>query len=94
MDRTEINRFLSAILTTLLETGSAIESTIYLALEMDMNRYSTLRVILVSGGLATVQSNVIRLTAKGKDLAEKINAARPTAQNSSIRNGAESAAME
>ena len=74
MTKNEINKYLCAILTTLNEVAFAPESMIYLAIGADLSKWQTLKVLLCSAGLATSENYAMRITAKGKELAGKINA--------------------
>ena len=76
MTRNELNARLAAVLTTLAELNTdAAESTIYLALGMDIEKYTVIKSIMTAGDLATVRGNRIALTAKGREIAMKCNAA-------------------
>jgi len=76
MSKKEVYATVAAILTTLLETDApAPESSIYLAMGMDMEKYEAIRSLMVALELITVQSYTIRLTDKGRKTAEACNAA-------------------
>lgn len=65
----------AAIVTTLFEIGeyAPAESTIYLALGMDMGRYERVRGLMVASDLIHVSSNRITLLEKGRRLGEDLN---------------------
>jgi hypothetical protein len=76
MTRNEINQYLCAILTTLRELDTdAAESTIYLAMGMDLPKYEQIRDIAIAAKLIVVQSHRISLTEAGKEMADRINSA-------------------
>lgn len=65
---------IAAILTTLAEVSDAApESSVYLALGMDMDQYTTIRDVMVRLNLITVKSYTLRLTPLGRQTADKIN---------------------
>jgi hypothetical protein len=74
MTKQEINKYLCAILPTLNEVDYAPESMIYLAIGADAGKWEVLKVLLCSSGLATSENYAMRITAKGRELAAKINA--------------------
>ncbi len=81
MTKNEIFTFVAAILTTLDEVGTdAAESTIYMALGMDMAKYTSIRDLLVSSKLVTVKGHRISLTPAGRETAQKCNAVLETAK--------------
>lgn len=75
LTKNQINARLAAILTTLAETGGGPESSIYLALGMDMGLWSMLKGFLLQNGLMTCEGHWCELTGKGASLAEQCNAA-------------------
>lgn len=81
MSRNELNGYLAAILTTLAEVDiaysikGASESSLYIALGMDMERWEIVKGVLVGAQLVTIKSHYVQLTAKGQDMASKCNAA-------------------
>ena len=68
----EIFNDLCAILTTLNEVAFAPESMIYLAIGADLEKWETLKALLCSGGLATSEGHAMRITDKGRAMADKI----------------------
>jgi membrane associated rhomboid family serine protease len=76
MTKAELYVALAAVLTTALETEPEFfpETMAYLALGSDMEKWQTVRSVLLQGGFATMQFNSITLTSKGRELAEKLNA--------------------
>lgn len=69
----EIHKYIAAILTTIAETGTAIESYCYLAVGSDIHKWNTLKHVMLESGMVTIKSNVVSLTPKGKELADKCN---------------------
>lgn len=63
----------AAIVSTLNETNGSPESMLYIFCEMNMDDYQTIKQILVSAGFVSVKSNYITLTAKGKEIAIKLD---------------------
>lgn len=75
MTRDQINVFLAACLTTLAEMDCpAPESSFYIALEMNLADWQLIRQILLSANLATISANAVSITAKGREMAAKIEA--------------------
>lgn len=75
MTKNEIMTLVAAILTTLEEVGTdSAESTIYMALGMDLQKYEQIRGLLLTSKLVTVKCHRIALTAAGKETAQKCNA--------------------
>lgn len=78
MTKNEANKYLCAILTTLAEVQFAPESTIYLACGADLSKWQSLKMMLVQGGLVLLGEfgdYTVSITDKGRELANKINAA-------------------
>lgn len=78
MTANELMTAIAAVLTTAaeLKAGTAFpESTAYIALGCDMDKWHTVRGTLENAGLITVKGYALSLTAKGRDLAEKCNSA-------------------
>lgn len=76
MTKQELYVYIAAILTTLLETDApAPESSLYLAMGMDLPRYELVRDLMVRLELVTVKSYTMRLTEKGTSMAHECNAA-------------------
>lgn len=61
-----------AVITTLAEVGGSAESTLYIALGCDIARWDTLRAVLLGAGLVTISSNDVTLTAKGQQIAARL----------------------
>ena len=75
MSRNDVNAALCAILTTLREVGEpAPESSIYMALGMDIDKYHALRTIMLNCKLVSLSSHALSLTPEGVAMADKINA--------------------
>jgi hypothetical protein len=74
LTREKVMAYVSAIVTTLydLETDTA-ESTLYLALGMNLQLWNDLKGLLVASDLVTVKSHRVALTVKGMDLARDCN---------------------
>lgn len=72
-----MNKYLCAILTTLDEVDFAPESSIYLAMGMDMSKWEFIKGFLCQYGLATSENFAMRITESGRALAAKINKALP-----------------
>jgi len=76
MNRDHVNAGLAAIVMTLAETGEAREGTIYAAM---MDRYSLdefgmmIGLLKVAGMIETGLLHRVRITEKGRELANKIN---------------------
>lgn len=80
MDKRQIMTYVAAIVTTLAETGGGPESSLYLALGGDINKWNDIKGLLVSSGLIVVRSDHwVEITAKGRKLAVDIEAARTAA---------------
>lgn len=76
MSKRELTVYVASILTTLADLDTdAAESTVYMAMGMDLAKYELVRNILVASGLVTVEGYRIAITEKGKELAEKCSAA-------------------
>lgn len=71
----KVKYYVAAIVTALHEVAQpAPESSIYLALNMDIDLWYRLRSLLTLSKLITVSHHQITLTAKGVKLAEDCNA--------------------
>ena len=75
MTRDELNKYLCAIITTLDEVPFAPESSLYMAMGMDMSKWETVKQVLVAGNLATFHGFAAYITPAGHAMAAKINAA-------------------
>ena len=70
------NRLLAevaAIVATLQETNGAPESTLYMFLNMDMNRWSIVRSVLIEAKLISICAHYVTLTDEGQKVATKLN---------------------
>ena len=80
MTRNEANLYLATVLTTLAEMPrhEAPEGHLYMALQhagCNLEDFYGVKSILVDGGLVTAEMGPqLKLTAKGKELADDINA--------------------
>lgn len=75
MDKNELMTKVVAVLTTLVETNSGSpESMLYIGVcGMDMDKWMTLREILIKTGFVTIRGNYVTLTKLGKETGEKLN---------------------
>lgn len=72
MTRELIYAHVSAVLSTLLEVGEpAPESSLYLAMESNIERYHMIRNLMIDSGLISVEHNAVSLTEKGREVAER-----------------------
>ena len=74
MTRDELNKYLSAIITTLDECIPIPESTLYMAMGCDMDKWNTVKAILIKGKLATFYGYSAQITPAGHAMAKEINA--------------------
>ena len=75
MTRKELTAFIAAILTTLADMDTdCSESTCYIAVGMDMERWQAVRDLIVTAGLVTIKGYRVALTDAGRALADKCNA--------------------
>lgn len=75
MTKQQVNIILAAILSTLKETKSSPESMLYIGTcGMDMTKWELIRDILLLGKLVTIENNLVTITARGMEIAEKIDA--------------------
>jgi len=77
MTKTELNRALVALILTLDETpdGSAPEGILAAGLMQFAMPFDVIRLVMVDGGLAKVEQSMMKITAKGRDMAYKIRRA-------------------
>jgi hypothetical protein len=78
MSRQELNARIAAMVATLAETDGAPESSLYIFLDMNMELWTNVRLLLVSSQLITISSHYVKLTDKGLKLANEINAKLPS----------------
>jgi len=64
---------IAAILTALLETNGSPESMLYIFLDMNMERYSIVKQLLLQSKFIEIKANYVTLTELGKQKAEQIN---------------------
>jgi len=69
----ELNKYLCAIITTLDEVPYAPESSLYIAMGMDMEKWGILKQVLIESDLATFHGYAAYITPAGKSLAAMIN---------------------
>lgn len=71
MTREKIVHTIGAIVATLHEVGTdCAESTVYMALGMDLEYYHDISGLMVASDLVIISGHRIKLTAKGVALAE------------------------
>jgi hypothetical protein len=71
----ELNRALCAVISTLDEVEYASESTLYLGLGRDPEKWQAVKEFLEMHHLATFEAdNTVRITPAGRAMAGKINA--------------------
>lgn len=73
MTRDELNKTLCAVITTLDEVEYSPESSLYLGLGMDMDKWNLIKQILIAGNLATIEYHRVTIAPAGKVLAARIN---------------------
>lgn len=75
MNKNQLNTALAAILTTAVETEPEPfpESFAYLALGSDIHKWETVKHVLSFSGLATFTGSLVKLTDRGRLMAEKCN---------------------
>ena len=66
---------IAGILTTLLETGGAPASSLYLAVNMNMRLWESMRDLMLKAEWIEISNHYVTLTEKGKAKAEEINKA-------------------
>lgn len=76
MTRDQLNLYLAAILSTLAETGSGPESSLYLAIGVSLDEWETIKYLLVHAGFVTEAYNELTITEAGRAIAAKVDAAR------------------
>jgi predicted transcriptional regulator len=65
----------AAMISTLNETNGAPESSLYIFFDMNMDVWQRVRSMLISEELVTIKGHFVTLTAKGREMAAKIDAA-------------------
>lgn len=77
MERQELMAIFAAILVILADEAEGCpESTLYMVCRMDMGKWETVRRVLMGNPpLVTIKGHWVTLTADGKTMAAKINAA-------------------
>jgi hypothetical protein len=74
MSLNEWTAVFASILSTLAETNGGPESSLYLALGADLNKWEVAKRILVGAGWMSVQNHWCTLTDTGRAKAKEINA--------------------
>jgi hypothetical protein len=74
MSKNELMALIAAILTSLHEADSgAPESTFYILCGMDMDKWNTIRGIMLRANWISIKGNFVNLTAKGTATAIEIS---------------------
>ena len=75
MDAKELTALLAAVVGTLAEGGGwCTETQCYMLGGMDWDKWEVLRHALLRGGLVTMERGVVRLTPKGREMGDRVNA--------------------
>ena len=74
MTRQELIKYITIIVSALLETDGSPESSLYMFVDMDIHKWETIRNALIGGGLITIKANFVKLTDKGEELAKAVDA--------------------
>lgn len=77
MTKHQVNVALSALITTLADTGEAPEGTLYAAMmsRYSLDQFNSLLGILKQAGLVTSAYHLASITPKGRELAAKLMSA-------------------
>lgn len=75
MDKNEMLLKIAAILTALADCNGSPESMLYIFCDMDMDKWTKLRYVLVESKLVSIKSNYVTLTPQGIETAAKLNKA-------------------
>lgn len=74
MSKNQLVAMIAAILTTLSEQDSGCpESMLYILCGMDMDKWNTLRGVMVNAEWVSIKGNFVTLTSGGRAMAEQIN---------------------
>lgn len=74
MSRNELMTYVAAVLTTLRDLNTdCAESTVYIAVGMDLSKWETLKAGLIGAKLVTVSGFRMALTALGEQKADECN---------------------
>lgn len=74
MSKKQMMAYIAAILGTLCESGGAPESTLYIAVGMDMESWGVIRSVLLTMNWVTISSaHWVELTPEGRATGEKCN---------------------
>jgi helix-turn-helix protein len=74
MDKKQVLTLVATIITTLAETNGAPESTLYMFVGMDMDKWQVIRNILIDCKFVTISGHYVKLTEQGRATADKLNA--------------------
>ena len=82
MDKKEVMKYVAAFLSSLNGTSGAPESTFYMALGMDMDKWQYVRFVLTAEpAMVRISGNYVTLTPYGRELAERIDSVMAKASN-------------
>lgn len=73
MTKSQLLTYFAATITTLAEVDGTPESTLYLMLGMDMDKWQTLRGLLLASGMVKISGNYVTITESGRIKAAEIN---------------------
>lgn len=71
---------IGAMLSALNSTNGAPESMLYINCDMDMNKWSIIREVMLQSKLINIKSNYVTLTLEGQLAAQAIDAKIATSQ--------------
>lgn len=77
MDKTQLNKYLAVIITSIAEHKEAVSGHVYAAMmnHVDIHEYNMMIAILIQTDIITRDaSHILTITPKGLDLAAKITA--------------------
>jgi len=75
MNKQELMVKVAAVITAADDCNGGPESLFYIFFDMNMDAWSTVRDMLVRGGLIQIKNHFVTLTAKGKETAIELNKA-------------------
>lgn len=74
MSKNELTAIIAAILSSLHEADNGTpESTLYILCGMDMDKWNTVRGIMLRAGWITCKSHFVNITNEGRNMAIKVN---------------------
>ena len=74
MNRAELNRAVCAVLTTLADVDATFAPESSLALAIGLDKWPTVRSVLLAGSLVSIKGYSVTLTSKGRAAADQIRA--------------------